>query len=217
MHDKTFFYVNYEGLRQRLDGTQIGLVPSPAFAAQAALTSPALTPDPARLIQRARRRLPIPVSGSTTPRADRSTTKIRGWSAWIIISPIARRHFVRFNADEAVEAIPTGQLNATTRYDTKFNNGVAALSHVFTPSLINETKFGLNQTIYHTANLSPVPFGVARLRLQFPDRIFHHRLSFEDLRSYRRCFLGEGQTRPQVRDSRHAGFCSIRAHRRAEL
>jgi hypothetical protein len=32
---------------------------------------------------------------------------------------------------------------------------------VFTPSLINETKFGVNQTIYHTANLSPVPFGVA--------------------------------------------------------
>ena len=46
-------------------------------------------------------------------------------------------------------------------YDTKFNNGVVALSHVFTPSLINEVKFGVNQTIYHTANLSPVPFGVA--------------------------------------------------------
>jgi hypothetical protein len=32
---------------------------------------------------------------------------------------------------------------------------------VFTPSLIDETKFGVNQTIYHTANLSPVPFGFA--------------------------------------------------------
>jgi hypothetical protein len=69
--------------------------------------------------------------------------------------------FVRFNADEAVESIPTGQLTAKTLYDTKFNNGVAALSHVFTPSLISEIKFGVNQTIYHTANLSPVPFGVA--------------------------------------------------------
>jgi hypothetical protein len=34
-HDKTFFYRNYEGLRQRLDGTQIGLVPGPNFIAQA--------------------------------------------------------------------------------------------------------------------------------------------------------------------------------------
>ncbi len=69
--------------------------------------------------------------------------------------------FVRFNADEAVESVPTGQLTAKTLYDTKFNNGVVALSHVFTPALINEVKFGVNQTIYHTANLSPVPFGVA--------------------------------------------------------
>ena len=38
---------------------------------------------------------------------------------------------------------------------------MVALSHVFTPSLIDELKFGVNQTIYHTANLSPVPFGVA--------------------------------------------------------
>ncbi|MBV9403844.1 MAG: carboxypeptidase regulatory-like domain-containing protein, partial [Acidobacteriaceae bacterium] len=31
--NKTFFYVNYEGLRQRLGQTQIGLVPSPSFVA----------------------------------------------------------------------------------------------------------------------------------------------------------------------------------------
>ena len=44
VHDKTFFYVNYEGLRQRLDGTQIGLVPSPDFVQKATLASPALLP-----------------------------------------------------------------------------------------------------------------------------------------------------------------------------
>jgi hypothetical protein len=32
---------------------------------------------------------------------------------------------------------------------------------VFAPTLINEVKFGINQTLYHTANLSPVGFGVA--------------------------------------------------------
>ena len=69
--------------------------------------------------------------------------------------------FVRFNADEAVQSIPTGQLTAKALTDTKFNNGMVELSHVFSPSLTNEVKFGVNQTIYHTANLSPVPFGVA--------------------------------------------------------
>ncbi len=30
--------------------------------------------------------------------------------------------FVRFNSDEAIETIPTGQLTAKTEYDTKYNN-----------------------------------------------------------------------------------------------
>ena len=44
IHGSTFFAVNYEGLRQRLDGTQIGLVPSPSLLSAAALTSPVLAP-----------------------------------------------------------------------------------------------------------------------------------------------------------------------------
>jgi hypothetical protein len=60
-----------------------------------------------------------------------------------------------------VESIPTGKLTARTLYDTKFNNGVASLSHVFAPSFLDEVKFGVNQTIYPTPNLSPAPFGVS--------------------------------------------------------
>ena len=47
VHAKTFFYANYEGLRQRLDGTQIGLVPSPAFLAQAATSLAGAASGPA--------------------------------------------------------------------------------------------------------------------------------------------------------------------------
>jgi hypothetical protein len=43
IRNKLFYYATYEGLRQRLDGTQIGLTPSPSFIAQAA-ASPALLP-----------------------------------------------------------------------------------------------------------------------------------------------------------------------------
>jgi hypothetical protein len=69
--------------------------------------------------------------------------------------------FLRFNSDEAVQSIPSGQLIVRTLYDTKFNNGVVELSHVSSPSLIDELRVGVNQTIYHTANISPVPIGVA--------------------------------------------------------
>lgn len=160
VHDKTFFYANYEGLRQRLDGTQIGLVPSPSFLAQAAATSPALLPVLSAY--------PLGTSPSSNP------------NVWNYVAPGRQidnedsgmirvdQHFsdrttafVRFNSDEAVEHTPTGQLTAQTEYDTKYNNGAAELMHVLTPTLVNELKFGVNQTLYHTANLSAVPFGVS--------------------------------------------------------
>ena len=157
---KTFFYANYEGLRQRLDGTQIGLVPSPTFAAQAALASPAIVP-----ILQAYPAGRAPTSNANVWQYDALGRQVDNEDSGMIridryFSDRATA-FVRFNADEAVETLPTGQLAVKTEYDTKFNNGVAAFSYVFTPSLIDEMKFGVNQTIYHTASLSPVPFGVA--------------------------------------------------------
>jgi hypothetical protein len=68
--------------------------------------------------------------------------------------------FVRFNADEAVEHTPTGDLIVMTGYDTIFLNGVVGLTHTFTPTLVNEAKFGVNQTQYLTGNISPVPYTV---------------------------------------------------------
>ncbi|HUE04626.1 MAG TPA: carboxypeptidase regulatory-like domain-containing protein [Bryobacteraceae bacterium] len=160
VHDKTFFYADYEGLRQRLDGTQIGLVPSPAFAAQTAVTSPALTP----ILQA----YPAGTSPTSNPNVwnydapgrqiDNEDSGMIRFDHYFSQSTTA---FVRFNADEAVQTIPTGQVTAMALTDTKFNNGVVELSHLFSPTLINEVKFGVNQTIYHTANLSPVLFGVA--------------------------------------------------------
>ncbi len=159
VHDKTFFYANYEGLRQRLDGTQIGLAPSPGFLAQTALTSPALLPILSA----------YPLGTSPTPNPNVWNYVAPGRQVDNEDSGMIRvdQHFsdrttafLRFNSDEAVEQTPTGQLTAKTELDTKYNNGVAALTHVFTPTLVNEVKFGVNQTLYHTANLSPVPFGV---------------------------------------------------------
>jgi len=160
VHGNTFFYANYEGLRQRLDGTQIGLTPSPAFAAQAALASPALAP----ILQA----YPAGTSATSNPNVwqyDAPGRQINNEDSGMIrfdhYFSQSTTAFVRFNADEAVQTIPTGQLTALALTDTKFNNGVVELSHVFSPSLINEAKFGVNQTLYHTANLSEVPFGVA--------------------------------------------------------
>ena len=157
---KSFFHLNYEGLRQRLDGAQIGLVPSPTFAAQAALASPAVIPI----------LVAYPSGAAPTSNPSVWQYEARGRQVDNEDSGMVRMDhyftdrttaFVRFNADQAVETIPTGQLTVKTLFDTKFMNGMASVSHVFTPALISEVKFGVNQTIYHTANLSAVPFGVS--------------------------------------------------------
>ena len=160
VHSKTFFYADYEGLRQRLDGTQIGLVPSPTYSAQTALASPALIP-----ILQAYPAGTTPTSNSSVWQYEAQGRQVNNEDSGMIridhYFSGRTTAFVRFNADEAVQSIPTGQLTAKALTDTKFNNGVVELSRVLSPSLINEVKFGVNQTIYHTANRSPVPFGIA--------------------------------------------------------
>jgi hypothetical protein len=44
LQNRTFFYADFEGLRQHLGQTQIGLVPSPGFISQAQADSPAVAP-----------------------------------------------------------------------------------------------------------------------------------------------------------------------------
>jgi hypothetical protein len=143
-----------------LDGTQIGLVPSPAFIAQTAITSPVLVP----VLQA------FPAGTSPTSTANVWNYNAPGRQVDNEDSGMVRLDhyfsdrttaFVRFNSDEAVESTPAGSLTIHTKYDTKFNNGMVSLSHVFSPRLINDLKFGINQSIYHQANVSPLPYTVS--------------------------------------------------------
>lgn len=155
--DKLFFYANYEGLRQRLDGTQIGLVPSPSFIAKAELTSPELTP----ILQA------FPAGTSPTSKANVRTYDAPGRQIDNEDSGMIRfdyrfsdktNSFVRFNSDQAFETTPTGNLTALTLYDTKANSGVFEVLHVFDPAVVSEFKFGVNQNFYHSGTESPLPY-----------------------------------------------------------
>ncbi len=159
IHNRTFFYANYEGLRQRLDGTQIGLTPSPSFIAQTSLTSPSLIP--------VLNAYPAGTSPTANPFVDNYVALGRqvdneDSGMFRLDEHFSDRTtaFIRFSSDEALEQTPSGNLTVKTAYDTKFNNGVVDLTHVFSPSLINDVKFGVNQTIYHQATVSPLAFGV---------------------------------------------------------
>jgi hypothetical protein len=159
VQDKTFFYVNYEGFRQRLGQPQIGLVPSPSFFAQLEATSPALQP----LLSA----FPHGISPTIDPNVwnyNVEAKQVDNEDAGMIRID---QHFsdkttafLRFNMDHAVDSVPTGALNATATADTYFRNGVVDLLHVFSATLVNDAKFGVNQQIYHSANVSPSPLSV---------------------------------------------------------
>ncbi len=133
VHNRAFFSANYEGLRQRLDGTQIGLVPSPRFLEQAEIASPILTG--------ALQAYPAGTSPTSNPnvwnyqalgrQVDNEDSGMIRLDYYFSERTTA---FVRFNSDEAVETIPSGQLTVRTEYDTKYNNGVVELFHAFTPT-----------------------------------------------------------------------------------
>jgi hypothetical protein len=157
--DKTFFYVNYEGLRQRLGQPQIGLVPSPLFVSQAQANSPNLQPILAAY-----------------PHGTSPTTNPNVWNYNVEANQVDNEDsgmvridqhfsdrttaFLRFNMEHAADALPTGALNASSTADTYFRNGAVDLMHVFTPTLVNDAKFGVNQEIYHSGNVSQSPFSV---------------------------------------------------------
>ncbi len=157
--NRSFFFTNYEGIRQRLGQTQIGVVPSPSFIAEAEAHSPALMPILSAY--------PEGTSPTSNPKVwnyvARSYQKDHEDSGMIRLDhhfSDRTTAFLRYSADDAQYVIPTGALNVSALTDTRLKNGVVELLHIFSPSLLTEMKFGINQDIYHTANLSATPFTI---------------------------------------------------------
>lgn len=151
--NRTFFFFNYEGLRQQLDQTDIGFVPSAAFRAQVLATSPVLAP----IVNS----FPVGNGATSSPSVLQYTSvgkQIQNEnSAMLRID----HHFddrntvyLRFNNDSAISFAPLGSLLDRQQVITKPRNGVAEYLHVFSPGLLNEFKFGFNQSISQTFNLT---------------------------------------------------------------
>jgi len=155
--NRTFFYANYEGLRQRLGQVQIGLVPSPSFVTQIEAQSPALTP-----IISAYPHGTSPTSNSQVYNYVVGANQVDNEDSGMI--RIDHRFtdrttaFLRYSADETRYDIPTGVLNAMSDADSQLKNGVVELMHVFSPLLTNEAKLGVNQVINHTITVSGTPY-----------------------------------------------------------
>jgi hypothetical protein len=163
VRDKTFFFVAYEGYRQDLGQTLPGFVPSDAFRAQVATQSPVLipilnayphgqtliSPQIAQFVGEGRQ---IVNENSGMFRIDyRFTDKTT--------------IFARANIDEAVSNAPlatSGQYldDQQELTSSPVNVGIELL-HVFSPTLLNEFKFGFNRSTADTTNINQTGFPYA--------------------------------------------------------
>ncbi len=166
--DKTFFFLAYEGYRQRLGQTLSGFVPGPDFSAYVLAQSPALAPV---LKAYPRGQTPYPQNTCVVPgttiacvyqfvgQGKQFGQEDSGMFRVDHRFTAATNLFVRGNIDEADYLIPysptSGQyLDEQEELISHPVNGVIALTHVFSPTLINETKFGFNRGTTNTTFLN---------------------------------------------------------------
>jgi hypothetical protein len=154
--NKTFFFLDYEEIRQVQDQTLIGFVPSAAVRALTLNQSPALAPVvsayplgngpiTAGVQQRTGTGLSTDAEYSETIRLDHRFTD-------------ATTAYARFSYDNAQTVAPLGALTNRQLSSEKPLNGLFELLHVFSPTLVNEFKFGSNQMVSHTFNLTETPY-----------------------------------------------------------
>ncbi|MBV8820998.1 MAG: TonB-dependent receptor [Acidobacteriaceae bacterium] len=160
IHNRTFFYANYEGYRQSLGQTLLGTVPTPAIIRQVRANTPSLAPY-----------LDLFPRG-TAPTKDPNFLQFTGYAKTLAnenagMIRIDHRFsdsttaFVRYNADNGVTTLPSGSLGQTQEQVNEPSNGVVELLNVFSPALVNEAKLGFNRAPYISSTVSPVPFSLS--------------------------------------------------------
>jgi hypothetical protein len=143
VRDKTFFYLAYEGLRQREGQTLIGFVPSESLRARMLATSPSLAPFLSAYPHET-----SVISADVSQRTavarntgDEDSGLIRLDHRFNESTTV----FARYNIDKALLTSPSGTLLDVSRTPTAPMNGTVQFVHIFSPSIVNQTQFGANR------------------------------------------------------------------------
>jgi hypothetical protein len=159
IRNRSFFFANYEGLRQRVSQTLTNDVPSAAFRARATL------PVIRDLIGA------YPLGTETTTDAEVDRVRLNRSQVWNENAGTIRVDyrfndnntiFGRYNVDNGETASPRSVIAGDVTNDSfRPSNFVLQYQRVFTPSVINEAKAGVNRSTLHRDTLGPVPNSIA--------------------------------------------------------
>jgi hypothetical protein len=156
--NRTFFFANFEGLRQRVSQTFTENVPSAAFRARS--TIPVIT----QLLT------VYPVGTSRSSDADIDQYRANRSQAWTENSGSARVDhrfnernsvFARYNVDDGVTLSPRTGLEGDRQNDNfRPSNFVMQYQRIFSPTVVNEVKAGFNRSTLNRVGAGPVPRAV---------------------------------------------------------
>jgi hypothetical protein len=157
--DKAFFYANYEGLRQSLGHTLINYVPNAAYRAQVLATSPVLKPilDAYPMGQ-------TPVDDITDQLTKVATDTVRedsGMYRFDYRFNDRTTAYFRFNIDDAYIDNPSDAMGTHDVIPHRPTNYVLQMLHTFSPTTVNEVKFGINRANYHAWTYGTAPIAAS--------------------------------------------------------
>jgi hypothetical protein len=142
--DKTFFFFNYEGIRQRQGQTFRGFVPSAAFRAQVPSTSPL-----ARIVNA----YPVGTLRTSDANIDEVVTERKFQTREDSFAARIDHRFSdkdtiygRYSTDDAVLRVPLDAGVGLRTDNVRPQNFVQSWQHIFSPNVINEAKFGFNRS-----------------------------------------------------------------------
>jgi hypothetical protein len=145
--DRTFFFANYEGLRQSHSTTLIGFVPNAAYRNMVTATSPVLTPFLSSW--------PVgqtPVDDITDQYTTAGLDTAREDSGMFRLDHIFTNRtsiFGRMSIDDANYNSPMDSLGGRDNPLIRPSNYVIQLTHTFSPTIINELRGGINRSALH--------------------------------------------------------------------
>ncbi|MGH9664039.1 MAG: TonB-dependent receptor domain-containing protein, partial [Bryobacteraceae bacterium] len=165
--DKSFFFVSYEGLRQRLGTTAISFVPSASVRSQALAASPSLKP-----IIDAYPTGNIPVDAQTDELIATNHNPVREDSALIRFDQRFSDNttmYARYSVDDSLSSTLDGALGSYEETAVRPSNAIVDVMHIFSPSTLNEFKFGVNRSAYQHPTLGIFPLGVTIAGTSYDD------------------------------------------------
>jgi Carboxypeptidase regulatory-like domain/TonB dependent receptor-like, beta-barrel len=143
--DRTFFFADYEGLRQRLDSTVIGFVPNATF--RASVTNPALTPFLTQWPEGT-----VPVDSVTNELISPQSDNVREDGGMFRLDHTFTDRtsiFARINIDDANSTSPLDTLGGVDNPLIRPSNYVVQLTHTFSSTIVNELRGGINRSALH--------------------------------------------------------------------